>query len=390
MKVLGLILELNPPHNGHKYFIDKAIEIVKPDITIAIISTNFTMRGDISVINKFDKTNFCLNNNIDLVLELPYLAAVASADYFCSNAINILNSFNVTDIAFGCELANLAKLKKLKNYLNNPKYNEALKEYLNKGHSYSNACNKALMTMTKDLELVENFSMPNNTLAIQYINTIETIKEKTGKDINIHLIQRIENNYFDTVPNSKIASATSIRELMTNYEDISEYVVDNTIKYLDINEAYSKLLTIIKSTFILKNDIYEIRDLLGVKEGIENRLDNVVSLSNNYQELVQNACTKRYSPNYIKRLLLNIVLKVPDQVQKIHYLRVLGFNKKGENHIRTLPKSVKEEIITTYKGSLTAPSKYELKATKLYGLLSGDENIYLQEYQMPIRRKENA
>ena len=390
MKVLGLILELNPPHHGHKYFIDKAIELVKPDVTIAVISTNFTMRGDISVINKFDKTNFCLDNNIDLVLELPYIAAVASADYFCSNAVNILNSFNVTDIAFGCELANINKLKKLNNYLKNPKYNEALKEYLQKGFSYSNACNKALMTMTKDLELIENFSMPNNTLAIQYINTIESIKEKNNKEINIHLIQRIENNYFDTIASTRIASATSIRNLMMNYEDYSEYIVNNDIKYLDINKAYEKLLTIIKSTFILKNDIYEIRDLLGVKEGIENRLDNVVGLSNSYDELVQNACTKRYSQNYIKRLLLNIILKVPDQVQKVNYLRVLGFNKTGESHIKTLPKAIKEEIITTYKGSLTTPSKYELKATKLYGLLSGDENIYLQEYQMPIRRKENA
>ena len=140
----------------------------------------------------------------------------------------------------------------------------------------------------------------------------------------------------------------------------------------------------------MKNDIYEIRDLLGVKEGIENRIDNILSSSNladSYEELVKNACTKRYTTNYIKRLLLNIILKVPDQIQKIDYLRVLGFNKNGEDYIKTLPKNIKSEIITTYKGSLSNEGIYELKATKLYGLLSGDENIYLKEYQMPIRRK---
>ena len=89
----------------------------------------------------------------------------------------------------------------------------------------------------------------------------------------------------------------------------------------------------------------------------------------------------------IKRILLNIILKVPDQIQKVNYLRVLGFNKKGESHIKTLPKDIKEQIITTFKGQESDLCNYELKATKLYGLLSGEENIYLQEYQMPIRRK---
>lgn len=387
MKVLGLILELNPPHYGHKYFIDKAIDSVQPDVTIAIISTNFSMRGDISVINKFDKTNICLNNNIDLVLELPYIGAVASADYFCSNAVNILNSFGVTDIAFGCEMPDIDKLRLLKDYLSNPNYNNALKENLEKGFSYSNSCNKALMTMTTDLDLIENFSMPNNTLAIQYINTIDNIKENTGKNINVHLIKRIENNYYDTTVTSNIASATSIRELISKNENFQEYVIDNQVKYLNINSAYDKLLTIIKSTFILKNDINEIKSLLGVKEGIENRLDNIINSVQTFDELIKNACTKRYNPNYIKRILLNIVLKVPDQIQKINYLRVLGFNKIGERHLKTLPKNIKEEIITTFKGQLSAPCQYELKATKLYGLLSEEENIYLQEYQMPIRRK---
>lgn len=387
MKVLGLILELNPPHHGHKYFIEKAIEIVQPDVTIAIISTNFSMRGDISVINKFDKTNICLDTNIDLVLELPYIGAVASADYFCSNAVNILNAFGVTDIAFGCELANIEKLKLLKDYINSKTYNDSLKENLQKGFSYSNSSNKALMTMTNDLELIENFSMPNNTLAIQYINTIDNIKMNTGKDINVHLIKRIENNYYDTIATSSIASATSIRELIAKNEKFDDYVINNKIKYLDINYAYDKLLTLIKGSFILKNNISEIKSLLGVKEGIENRLENILNTSNSYNELVNNACTKRYNPNYIKRILLNIILKVPDQIQKVNYLRILGFNKKGESHIKTLPKDIKEQIITTFKGQESDLCNYELKATKLYGLLSGEENIYLQEYQMPIRRK---
>ena len=385
MKVLGLVLELNPPHYGHKYFIDKARELVKPDLVVAVITTNFSMRGDVSVINKFDKAKLCLTLGIDLVVELPYIGAVASADYFCRNAINILNDFGVTDVAFGAELDNIDDLRKLKDYYNSPNYNEKLNEYLNDGFSYSNACNKALLSMTKDLNLIENFSMPNNTLAIQYINEIDKINEYKKNKINITVIKRIENNYFDQQATSNIASATAIRELMKENKDYSPYVLDNGIPFIDLRETYINLFNIIKASFILKKDISDFGKILGVKEGIEYRLDNICDVSKNYDELVENACTKRYTPNYIRRLLLHIVLKVPQVEQKVDYLRVLAFNKKGEDHFKELPKEIKNRIVTGFKSTLSDESSLELKATKLYGLLTGDDKLYLREYQMPIK-----
>ena len=386
MKTLGLVLELNPPHHGHKYFIDKAKELVKPDTVIAVISTNFTMRGDVAVINKFDKTKLCLDLGIDIVLELPYIGCVASADYFCSNAVNILSAFGVTDIAFGAEMDSIEDLRKLKDFYNSPKYNEALQLNLDNGLSYSSACNKALLTMTKDLNLIENFSMPNNTLAIQYINAIDKISEEQNKKINITIIKRIENNYFDKDIKSEIASATAIRELMKENRDYSKYIIDSGIPFIDYRETYNRLFMLIKGAFVLKNDIYELHKYLGVKEGIENRIDNVCDLSNNYDELVENACTKRYTPNYIRRLLLNILLRIPSQDQKIEYYRVLGFNKDGEEHIRELDKEIKAKIITGYKSILSNESNIELKATKLYGLLTGNDKLYLKEYQIPIKK----
>ena len=94
-KVLGLILELNPPHNGHKYFIDKAKELINPDYIVAVISSNFSMRGDIMVLDKFSKTNIALEMGIDLIIELPTVLACSSADYFAYNAVNLLSKLNV-------------------------------------------------------------------------------------------------------------------------------------------------------------------------------------------------------------------------------------------------------------------------------------------------------
>ncbi len=109
-RILGLILELNPFHNGHNYFIRKAQEIVNPDITIAIITTNFSMRGDIHTIDKFTKTKLLLKSNIDMVVELPFLGSVCSADYFAYNAIKTLSEFKITDLAFGSECQNIDEL----------------------------------------------------------------------------------------------------------------------------------------------------------------------------------------------------------------------------------------------------------------------------------------
>ena len=103
MKIFGIILEANPLHYGHQYFISEIKKIYKPDLIVAIMSTSFTMRGEISLLDKFTKTNLLLENEIDIVLELPFILGVQSADYFAKNCIDILNLLKITDLAFGSE-----------------------------------------------------------------------------------------------------------------------------------------------------------------------------------------------------------------------------------------------------------------------------------------------
>ena len=146
MKILGLILELNPFHNGHKYFIDKVIEEIKPDKTIAIISSSFTMRGEISVLDKFEKTKQCLKNKIDIILELPFAYAVNSSDYFAHYAIKILNEFKISHLAFGSEIGNIEELKDIYKITKSFEYNDLIEKELAKGSSYPNSSLKALVS----------------------------------------------------------------------------------------------------------------------------------------------------------------------------------------------------------------------------------------------------
>ena len=118
MKVLGLIMEINPLHNGHIYFINQAKALTSPDITIIIMSSSFTMRGETMIMDKFSRTKLLLEKGADLVFELPFLSTVNSADLFGLNSVSILRDLNVTDISFGAELRNIEKLKLISNYLN--------------------------------------------------------------------------------------------------------------------------------------------------------------------------------------------------------------------------------------------------------------------------------
>ena len=382
-KVLGLILELNPLHNGHIYFLEQAKKMVNPDIIIGIISTNFTMRGEINIINKFDRTKMLLDLGLDIVIELPFNLSVVSADYFGYNAIYSLNKMGITDFACGVELDDISKLKMISDITSTNSFNTELKINLDKGYSYSTACNNALKLLANDYDIINNYSLPNNTLALQYIKAIEII----NNNINISLVKRIENNYYYETFNSdnnKLASATSLRNELSLGHDISKYVPDllNKYSYIDIEKAENNLFNLLYYKCINHELIY-----LDNKEGIENRLEKSIYSSNSLKDVISNTITKRYTINYIRRLILNIINETDiNTPKKNDYLRVLGFNKLGEKYIKTLAS--KKEIITTFKNVTNEIAMNELKATKIYGLVTNNYDLYLNEYKIPIKKGE--
>lgn len=370
-------MEANPLHNGHIYFINKAIEKVKPDYTVCVISTNFTSRGEVSVINKFDKTKYLLSSGIDIVLENPFVGYNASADYFAYNSINILNKFKITDIAFGVELYDYDKLIWLENITSSNNFNVQVKKYLDKGYSYSTACNKSLEHFTDDLDLIDNYSKPNNTLAIQYIKAIKEI----NNSINIHLIERVNNNYYDNNTTGFISSATSLRNSLSNNIDISNYTPFK-MNYIDLNMANNNLYMLLKYKLINSDFNY-----LGVKEGFENRLKSeCLNNHNSIDEYIKSCESKRYKTNYIKRVIMNILMEIPSSFnQIIDYLRILGFNNHGNNYINKLDKETKKMILTSPKNTTSQIMNIEVRATMLYGIITDNLALYLEEYKIPIK-----
>ena len=101
MRVLGIIVEYNPFHNGHIYHIQRSKTITKCDYTIAVMSSSFVQRGEPAIIDKWTRSRLAIEFGVDIVLELPFVYACQSADYFAKGAIDLLHAIGVTDICFG-------------------------------------------------------------------------------------------------------------------------------------------------------------------------------------------------------------------------------------------------------------------------------------------------
>ncbi len=373
MKVLGVILELNPPHNAHKYFIEKAKMQVQPDLTIAIISCNFAQRGEISIISKYEKTKAALNLGADLVIELPVFCTLNSAELFGYYAVKILNDFKITELAFGVELDDLNLLKKTNEILESPSYNEKLKANLNHGYSYKKAALLAFEKSTDNPILTENFNKPNNTLALKYLSAIDKINPK----LQVNLIKRIgENEYSKNI--GEYPSGSTIRNLISKGKDVSKFIPAK-YNFINYNQAYDNLFYLFKSFVLLEESPF--KNTKHIKEGIENRIYKILKETFNYKGFISKMKTKRYSENYLQRLLLSVLLELENQDD--YYLRVLGFNKKGEKHLSNIDKP----IITSPKNINNKLLNIELKASKLYALITNNDNYYQEEFLIPY--KEN-
>lgn len=377
MKVLGLIVEYNPFHNGHIYHIQKAKELVQPDVTIIVMSGNFVQRGQPAIIDKWQRASLALEYGIDLVIELPFIYAVESADYFARGAMDILHHLGITDLVFGSEDGTIDTFIEIASSIkyNQVQYDTFIQSYMQQGLRYPDACNQALSKL-----LNKTITTPNDLLGLCYVK--EVINHELP--ITMHCVTRTNDFHSDNI--QEISSASAIRKALKNNTPL--YCLPDVPRYnqpLAYLENYFPLL----KYHILTSSPAHLQTLHLVEEGLENLLIEKITKVDTMEEYIKALTSKRYTQGRIQRMLIHVLLNITskeiEEARKSPYIRILGMNTIGRQYLNTIKKQCTYPLVTTFTNTLAALN-IEFKATKLYACLFINTNEIIEsEYKnIPI------
>ncbi|WP_084645367.1 tRNA(Met) cytidine acetate ligase [Mogibacterium timidum] len=353
MKVLGIVAEYNPLHNGHLYHIDRAKREACADAVIAVMSGDFVQRGELAFASKWDRAESAVKNGIDAVFEIPAFACLGNASVYASTAIKLLAAIGVVDvISFGSESGNIDKLTMVAERLSDSRISDRMVELAREGYSYPRSRAAAYSEFFGD-DGESVLHGANDTLAIEYIRAITEFNKCTEHELEVHTIKREAAGYsarFDT--SRKFQSASGIRQAARQGIDVSEFVPDESAKL--ISSCFSeradtiddKLFDLIR--YVLLNlNASQVDEAPQGGEGIGTRLIEAVSRCKSFDELVMHAKSKRYTYTRISRLLLQLLLNIKRDepgVCEPGYLRVLAANETGRKLIKKAKKNSLNDI----------------------------------------------
>lgn len=384
---VGIIAEYNPFHNGHMYHLKKIKEMFPNEEIVAVISSSFTQRGEPSIIDKWKKTDICLKAGIDLVVELPYTYATESADYFSLGALSILEKLKVEKFVFGSETNDIKLFERIANIqLNNPDFDKLTKIYMRLGNNYPTSLSLAL----KDLD-GEVLTLPNDLLGISYV---KIIKEN---NFNIKPICIERKNNYKSEKLEDISSATAIREALKENKDVKDYVPDFVIDHLTDLHFQDDYFKFLKYKIMTEKNlnIYQ-----SVDEGLDFKIKKEIIESTCYEELIDKLKSKRYTYNRLNRMLNHILCgftkNTKEKCKNLEYIRILGFNSKGQNYINTIKKEVDVPIISNFSKNKSEMINMEFQATSVYATILDEkskkeliekEYIYHPKYKEKINNE---
>lgn len=372
-KVIGIIAEYNPFHNGHIYQIKKIKEKYPDSIIIVCTSSSFTQRGELSILNKWEKTKVSLLNGVDIVIELPYVYSTQSSDTFAKYGVSLLEKLHINYLCFGSESNDTTKLlDAAKTQINNIEFDNKVKFYMKEGYNYPTSLNNALK------ELINyDIKEPNDLLAISYI------KEIISNNYNIEVFNiKRTNSYHDLDLDNKIVSASNIRNKLLENKNIKDKVPKETYDILKNKSLENKYFEFLKYKIISETNLEKYVD---VDEGLNVRIKKYINNSKSLSELIMNIKTKRYTYNRISRMLNHILCSFTkeenDKIKKLEYIRILGFTENGRTYLNEIKDSIELPILNKYDTKKYKALEIEKRVTDIYS------NIYDNIIDQEIKNK---
>jgi predicted nucleotidyltransferase len=389
MKISAIISEYNPIHKGHVHHIKRTKELADSDAIICIMSGNYVQRGIPAIIDKWNRTKAALECGADLILELPVVYSLSSAEFFAQGAVSLLSSLGVIDsISFGSEIGDINFIMKIANVLlKEPcELKNKLKLNLDKGYAYPKARSLALINYFTEVEgisnnnLSESLNSSNNILGIEYCKSLLKLKSS----IKPYTIKREGSTYNDKDLNSIFSSATSIRKYIKDnksIDELREHMPDKSYELLkglkNTNYPFvfeSLMLPFIKYKYF--NHKESLISLPDVSEGLHNRVYEGLLNENSYEDLIGKIKSKRYTYTRISRILCQYFVGFDNyptdelRSQPSPYCRILGFNKEGMKVLKHIKKNSSIPVYTKLPRNINSTMKLDIMATQTYSLLN--------------------
>jgi len=384
-KILTIISEYNPFHLGHLYHLNESIKNINPDYKIAIISGNFVQRGEPSIMNKWERTKNALQAGFDLVIELPCIYSISSAENFATGSIKIANQIGTTQISFGSEIGNIENLNKLSKLIsqNENEYYKNIRKKLSEGYSYPKSQELVINEMFSNE--FDNICSPNNILGLEYLKSIQ----KINPEITAITIKR----------NQDFSSSSNIRTLLRNNENLSKGLLpDFSINTIQENIKSGKLVYSLKNFekeilyTLRKMTIQDLENIPDIPENLLNKFKTSSNSCNSLEELIKNLKNKSITQARIQRILLYILLGITKQdmefsKQATPYVRILGTSQKGKELLSNIPNcitSVKQFENSCASKKLLRMLEMDKLATDIYTLAYSQNSKSNLDYTTPL------
>lgn len=376
MKILAVICEYNPFHNGHAYQLRQQTKELGCDGVVCLMSGSFVQRGEPAVLDKWARSEMALACGCDLVLELPVLYSLQSAEGFALGAVSLLSSLGLAGfLGFGSESGELGLLTAAASASEQPLYQQRLKMRLAEGMSYPQACGKVL----EELEPRTAGLEPNDILGLSYIRALQRVHSPLQPAV----LKRMDGGYNSLTAENEFLSAAGIRSCLIRGEEVSSYMPPEAYAILKRETAagrapvFSASLGSLLCYKLQQTSRSHLAHISGISEGLEKRLIDAASSSRSFSEIALAAKTKRYPQTRIQRTLLKILLDISKADEKIQpaYARVLGIGKNGAAILREIQTKSTIPVITKTAAACLPNDEakrlfaLENSATDLYSLL---------------------
>ncbi len=355
MRVVGIIAEYNPLHNGHIYHMEESKKQADSEFCIVAMSGNFVQRGEPACSDKFTRAEWAVMGGADVVVEIPTVYAVASAERFAEGAVKTLAATGVvTDLAFGVETEDVNALYHLADLLDREPANLRvyLLHHLKQGKSFPRAQYDALSDLGVPSDELAILQQPNNILALEYLKSIR----RFAPEIRPLPIQRIGNKYNSTVLTGKLSSATAIREaLLGGDESVYDTMPMSVAAAMRFDEQFPVTFDRFGSMLLYRlrtMSLEELKALPDVAEGFEQVLYRAVRQATDLPSLLDMIKSKRYTLARCKRILVSALLHIPagmtdalgDSLAEM-YLHVLGLKRVGRGLLAAMASHALAPVI---------------------------------------------